>query len=363
MKKKANPNLQIFGATVLMAHLGALVQEGEGVRLGSDIEAVHRMRVASRRLRATIPLFGPSLAGKRHLEWIEVIRGVTQALGQARDKDVQIEHVVSFLEPLKPPYRAGVRRLLLRLRQQRAEIQPAVLKSLQKLEKSGLVTDMAQKLAPYDIFRDRLDPNDPVLLGVANQAIREKLDAFLQYDEFVAQPDRVEELHAMRITAKRLRYTLETFIPLFEDGLKPSIKAMRTSQDMLGAIHDADVWQVEMPRFIEEERSRTLEYFGTIRPFKRLTPGLNLYQESRQLERNQIYSEFLGTWESWKRENLWEDLKALLAVRTSAVTSTEEISGGEAGPGHDLNEVPTDSLDLPEVKIETSPEETKSADL
>jgi len=361
MKKKANPNLQIFGATVLMTHLGALVQEGEGVRLGSDIEAVHRMRVASRRLRATIPLFGPSLAGKRHLEWIEVIRGVTRALGQARDKDVQIEHVVSFLEPLQPPYRAGVRRLLLRLRQQRAEIQPAVLKSLQKLEKSGLVPDMAQKLAPFEIFHDRLDPNDPVLLGVADQAIREKLGAFLRYDEFVTQPDRVEELHAMRIAAKRLRYTLETFTPLFEDGLKPSIKAMRSSQDMLGAIHDADIWQIEMPRFIEQERSRTIEYFGTIRPFKRLIPGLTLYQESRQLERNQIYSQFLSTWEGWKRENLWEDLKSFLADRTTFLESTEDTSGGEAGPGQDQGELPAHSPDLPEVRTETSAEETNSS--
>lgn len=360
MKKKANPNLQIFGATVLMAHLGALVQESEGVRLGKDIEAVHLMRVASRRLRATIPHFGPSLAGKRHLEWIEAIRGITRAFGEARDKDVQIEHVVTFLEPLQPPYRAGIRRLLLRLRQQRASIQPAVLKSLQKLEKSGLVTDMAQKLAPFEIYRDRLDPNDPVLLKVAIQAIREKLDAFLYFDEFVTQPDRVDELHAMRIAAKRLRYTLETFAPLFEDGLKTTIKAMRSSQDMLGEIHDADVWQFEMPKFVEEERMRTLEYFGTIRPFKRLIPGLTLYQESRQLDRNKTYTEFLISWDGWKSENLWDGLKSLLSDRITAETSSENSDGVVAGPGYNPDEIPDKIPGVLDAIPEIPPADTKS---
>lgn len=301
----------------MMTHLTALVQEVEGVRLARDIEAVHRMRVASRRLRATLPLFGQQLAGKRHLVWIKSMRGITRALGAARDSDVQIEHVSKFLEQLLPPNRSGVRRLLLRLRQQRLALQPQVMKELNKFEKSGVVAEIAQKLAPFDIYRDRLDVNDPRLLKLADQAIRAHLEDFLDFDAIVDQPERIEELHAMRISAKRLRYTLETFAPLFEDGLKNYLKTMRSAQDMLGVIHDCDVWAGYIPQFMDEERLRTAEYFGSVRTFKRLVPGLTLYQNARQSERDTVYVTFRETWQSWKSEGLWENLTAILDARLS----------------------------------------------
>ncbi|MFZ3079877.1 MAG: CHAD domain-containing protein, partial [Bellilinea sp.] len=266
-----------------------------------------------------LPLFGQQLAGKRHLVWIKTMRGITRALGAARDSDVQIEHVTQFLEPLQPPNRSGVRRLLLRLRQQRLALQPQVMKELNKFEKSGVVAEIAQKLAPFDIYRDRLDVDDPGLLKLADQAIRARLDDFLDFDAIVDQPERIEELHAMRISAKRLRYTLETFAPLFEDGLKNYLKAMRSAQDMLGAIHDCDVWAVYIPQFMDEERLRTAEYFGSIRTFKRLVPGLSLYQDARRSERESVYAAFRETWAGWKSEGLWESLTTILEARLTPV--------------------------------------------
>lgn len=345
MGKKTNPNLQIYGAGTLMTHLTALVQEGSGVREGKDIEAVHRMRVASRRLRATLPLFGPHLAGKRHLEWIKSVRGITRALGEARDSDVQIAHVSAFLEDLQPPYRAGVRRLLLRLRQQRLKLQPKVLRALDRFEKSGLISEMAQKLAPFTIYRDRLDLNDPILIGMANQAIRGRLREFLDFEEFVHQPEKVAELHAMRIAAKRLRYTLETFAPLFENGLAVHIKAMRASQDMLGEIHDCDVWDSEIQQFMEEERQRTLVYFGSTRPFKRLSPGLLLYQEARRNDRSSTYQRFVAAWDQWSADRLWDQLTDQLEVRMievnpalepeETITASEPVETSEGAEGQE----------------------------
>ncbi|MHB0988994.1 MAG: CHAD domain-containing protein [Bellilinea sp.] len=355
MKIKANPNLQIYGAATMMAHLAALVQEMEGVRLAKDIEAVHHMRVASRRLRATLPLFGQQLAGKRHLVWIKTMRGVTRALGEARDSDVQIEHVSKFLESVQPPNRSGVRRLLLRLRQQRLALQPQVMKELNKFEKSGVIAEIAQKLAPFDIYRDRLDVNDPGLLKLADRAIRARLGEFLGFDAIVDQPERVEELHAMRISAKRLRYTLETFAPLFEDGLKNYLKSMRNAQDMLGTIHDCDVWAVYIPQFMDEERLRTAEYFGSVRTFKRLAPGLSLYQDARRNERDTVYAAFRETWAGWKSEGLWENLTAILEARMTPVVkpplqpaenAAAEISAPvEATERDETNLTPADDSD------------------
>jgi len=321
MKKKVNPNLQIYGANVLITHLTALVQEMEGVRQAKDLEAVHRMRVASRRLRATLPLFGQQLVGKKHLDWIKAVRGITRALGQARDADVQIDAVSRFLETVESPNRIGVRRLLLRLRQQRTSLQPMVMKELNKFEKSGVVSEMAQALAPFNIYHDRLDTNDAGLIKLANRAIRAGMADYLDFDEIVDQPEKVTELHAMRISAKRFRYTLETFAPLFEDGLKEYVKALRSGQDMLGTIHDCDVWGDLIPQFMEEEHQRTMEYFGSLRSFKRLIPGLTLYQDTRRSEREAVYSEFRESWKCWMNDGLWADLIAVLDARAAAVST------------------------------------------
>src|SRR5512141_1839971 len=79
----------VFGACVLEKHLQALSEEVEGVRAGmEDIEFVHRARVASRRLRATLPLFAGCLPRKKTKKWLSQIRAVTRALGAARDTDV-----------------------------------------------------------------------------------------------------------------------------------------------------------------------------------------------------------------------------------------------------------------------------------
>ncbi len=316
-KSSLNPNIQIFGATIILRQLSAMVDEIEGVKKAEDIEAVHRMRVATRRLRSALPIFGPFLAPRRHENWRKRIRALTRALGAARDTDVQIEHLSELISQLSPPERAGVRRLHLRLRQRRRELQKDVLKALRRFEKDALVAEITQKLAPFEIYKNQLDIHDSALHKLADEQIQARLDEFLAFEPYVTQPECVEELHAMRIAGKHLRYTLEFFAPLFEDELKRFIKSLRHCQDLLGAIHDADVWIAYLPQFIEEERQRTIEYFGHSRPFKRLEPGLLYYQELRKQERESLYHQFVQAWQEWKKEDLWENLRRNVAINSS----------------------------------------------
>ncbi|HAD07237.1 MAG TPA: hypothetical protein DCE76_08775 [Anaerolineaceae bacterium] len=334
-KSQVNQNIQIFGATIILRQLSAMVDEIEGVKKAEDIEAVHRMRVATRRLRSALPIFGPFLAPRRYENWRKRIRAVTRALGAARDADVQIEHLSELVSRLNPPERAGVLRLLLRLRQRRREMQKDVLKALRRLEKDDLVAEITQKLAPFEIYKNQLNLSDTALRKLADEHIEAHLDEFLAFEPYVTQPECVAELHAMRIAGKHLRYTLEFFAPLYEDELKYFIKSLRQCQDLLGAIHDADVWIAYLPQFIEEERQRTIEYFGHPRPFKRLLPGLLYYRELREQERQNLYQQFVRSWQEWQTENLWENLRNTVAVQLPSaepdaqLTQPEEMNDGE----------------------------------
>src|SRR5512139_634438 len=114
----------LFGLEALQERLPALANEIEGVRAAEDIEYVHRMRVASRRIRNALALFGDELPRKHYAAWRDEMRRITRALGAARDTDVQIARVQDFLQQVvDESQRAGIERLLLRLRQQRTRLQ------------------------------------------------------------------------------------------------------------------------------------------------------------------------------------------------------------------------------------------------
>lgn len=308
MKTKTDTGIQEFGAAAILRNLDALEQEFDGVRLGEDIEAIHHMRVASRRLRTALPLFGPALAPRKHEGWIRQIRDLTRALGAARDCDVQIDHLQAFYRGLPPgSARPGVRRLLLRLRQRRQKLQQAVEKALADLVKSEAPMEMQRKLRPI-LEGVEAAPRSPALLALSYEAIREKLEQFLFYEPFLPQPEAKDELHAMRIAAKRLRYTIEIFSPLYESELKDYLKALRQTQELLGEIHDCDVWMLYLPEFERREQARTLRYFGHERPFLRLRPGLEAYLADRSAARDRFYAEFLEKWQGWRQEGVWDRL-------------------------------------------------------
>ncbi len=81
----------------------------------------------------------------------------------------------------------------------------------------------------------------------ASLILQTRTSEMLAYERYIAEPDRVYELHQMRIAAKRLRYTLEIFQGAFEQFTtlgKPYgvvIEEIKGLQEHLGDLHDADV--------------------------------------------------------------------------------------------------------------------------
>ena len=88
----------IFGIQRLLPLVDAFSNEIHGVKTAQDIEHIHRMRVASRRLRAALPLFASCFPEKKYQVWMEEIRTVTRALGEARDTDVQIAFLTKLIK-------------------------------------------------------------------------------------------------------------------------------------------------------------------------------------------------------------------------------------------------------------------------
>jgi CHAD domain-containing protein len=312
-----------FGVQVLEKHLAAMRQEIAGIRLGEDIEAIHHMRVASRRLRAALPLFARYFSRQQQKNWKKEIPRLTRALGEARDTDVQIESLEKILiEHPEPRLAPGIHRVVLRLSQRRVGLQVIVIQALDGLENSGALNCLVEGSPADQTPEIPPEPFDRVLYHLAGDAIQQKLTAFLSFEPYVSHPEAAEQLHAMRIAAKRLRYMLEIFAPLYDEGLKSFILAVKTAQEMLGNIHDCDVWIAFLPLFTGEEKQRILDFYGHARPFLPLQPGIRFLQENRQLERHLQYEEFVQNWETWHSLHLWQDLLETLSLPMQLVHSS-----------------------------------------
>jgi len=309
MSPKIDDGFCVFGAIVINRHMQALMGEIEGVRNAEDIEFIHRMRVATRRLRSALPIFKPCFGGKEYKGWLKQIKAITRALGAARDTDVQIAVLEDYYANLPSPvYQQGIRRLLLRLRQKREKLQQPVLEALDDLHKKGTLQDMGGGLAPLLERKDQVYLYTPYLYLSGYNHISQRLQDFFAYEPYVEHPECVTELHAMRIAAKQLRYTLEVFAPLYPGELKANIQVVRKCQEMLGDIHDCDVWLTFLPAFMDQEQCLTEDFYGHSRYFRRLVPGIRAFEANRKLAREKQYAAFVSYWQKNRLQNSWQSL-------------------------------------------------------
>jgi CHAD domain-containing protein len=112
-----------FGAAaarVVSVRADELLEQSEGVLDTSDIERVHDMRVASRRLRAAMEVFEPCFPSKRFRAVLEHVKAIADALGERRDRDVSIVALERFGEAQAAPDRRGVQLMVDRLREEQA---------------------------------------------------------------------------------------------------------------------------------------------------------------------------------------------------------------------------------------------------
>lgn len=79
------------------------------------------------------------------------------------------------------------------------------------------------------------------LRTVARRVLGVRIAEVYSFAPFIHDPARVTDLHNMRISAKRLRYTLEIFRSCYPPPVENLLDQVKGLQELLGEIHDADV--------------------------------------------------------------------------------------------------------------------------
>jgi len=270
-------------------------EEIHGVKAGADIEHIHRMRVASRRLRAILPLFKECFKQKEYRRWIRSVKAVTRALGTARDTDVQI----AFLEDFARQHDQGsgslpgIDGLIAPLRRKRRQEQETVLAAIHDLEQAGTLEGLRSAIRSHG--KERAAPAHPRrLYMMAGDRISFLLDDLLAYEPRLLDPADSAGHHAMRIAAKKLRYTLEIYRPLYKDKLRTPIKTLKGIQETLGEIHDCDVW---IGLLAEHPAGPGPE-----------TAGIAMLLDDRRECRGDLYADLVVRWIDLREKKLFEGL-------------------------------------------------------
>jgi CHAD domain-containing protein len=94
----------------------------------SDIERVHDMRVATRRLRAALEVCEPCFPGKRFKSTLAEVKEIADALGERRDRDVSIAALEGFAAEMPAPDRPGIQSLINELRAEQRQANEALAK-------------------------------------------------------------------------------------------------------------------------------------------------------------------------------------------------------------------------------------------
>ena len=230
------------GRKVWLFHFALMLCHEEGTLLGQDIEELHDMRVATRRMRTVFDIFAPAFEPKIMKQYLKGLRTIGKALGEVRDLDVILGNALDYQRKMKEENRPGLEPLLSKWQQVIDKKRARMTKHLQSdayrnfkynfnlfLQAPGQLRSFVEISVMNSHLRDIV----PVLIYGRYAAVR-------AYESILPSAS-VKQLHALRIEFKKFRYALEYFREILGENAGFAIAEIKQSQDHLGELHDTDV--------------------------------------------------------------------------------------------------------------------------
>jgi CHAD domain-containing protein len=241
---KGDPAVEHLRA-YLRAQLTAIERHDPAVRVGSDPEDLHKLRVAIRRSRAALRETRSLLGEERGRELRDELKWLGRQLGPARDLDVLIERLRIEVAELDGPDAVPAGKIVLQLESEREAAQAALLETLESPRYSSLLA-----LLEETVNAPPVAASDLSLTKVAQREFR-RLER--QVKSLRVSPSN-DALHRARIQAKRLRYATELSAQLLGKDAEHVVSAAKKFQDVVGAHQDAVVAEERIRNAVRRAR-------------------------------------------------------------------------------------------------------------
>jgi CHAD domain-containing protein/CYTH domain-containing protein len=225
---------------VAIAYVREASEASQRLLAGQDVEALHDLRVALRRLRSVMRFFEKELHDSVRKSIAKRLRAIARATGEGRDAEVQLAWITAQLSRHDWTERAGARWWAAALSEKkeqayaqlRDQLVPDLVRLLPRLE-----VDLGRYREARTLVGDRPAPR----FGdrIARQLRRETSELV----EALTSVRTVEDeaiAHQGRIHAKRVRYLVEPLREEVEEA-RDVAKALRALQEKLGNLNDLAV--------------------------------------------------------------------------------------------------------------------------
>jgi CHAD domain-containing protein len=215
-----------------------LVRNDPIVRMDTDPDGVHQARVATRRLRSDLRTFRAALDRSWAKALREELGWLGGELGTARDADVLRSRLAARARTLPVQSAQGAAELIAGLAERRARAHAALLQQMDSARYLSLVDRLIDAAnAPALVEDQSTRPAAEALRWL----VRNDWRALEKKVSLLADPPTDEELHTVRILAKRCRYAAEAAAPVLGGPIRELAAAARDLQEPLGELHDAVV--------------------------------------------------------------------------------------------------------------------------
>ena len=309
--------------------LESLLRHQVAVESG-EAEPLHQLRVATRRLRATIELFSSVIYAsqlkifRRDLPWIGSLAG------GARECDVTSALITARATKIEPGLKDAIAPMLAALDEGRTSEQAR----LHELFASKRYRNLLAKLAHPAIKKVGADRR----LGiVAAQLVRPASRGAARLGGKLAAdaPDVV--FHKLRVRLKRLRYELEMIAPLGAKRHRKTLRRLEELQELLGSYHDITVASAWLLSYAEISAA----------PPKTILAAGALIQSLSNRE-NKLRRQCMRAWRRFERSDAMHD--TLEEIRRAGRLALKPVSlsspSADAGENDPPNQSPGARPDL-----------------
>lgn len=300
------------GRKVMRYHFARMISHETGTRLGENIEELHKMRVATRRMRAAYLVFSDYYQPQSIKVHLKGLRATGRALGQVRDLDVFIEKARKYQETQPEGQSDDLAPLINYWVQKRDSAREKLVNYLD----SEQYQSFKRK---FNVFLNtagagakpiqRSIPSPSQVYELAPVMVYSCLASVRSYDPFLVDA-KIETLHALRIELRKLRYSIEFFQELLGSETASVISDLKMMQDHLGNLNDAQVAAQSIQNFIEgwDINQENLPISKRQNPEPIVT-----YLASRHAELHRLTVEFGKVWEYFNRPEFKRNLALSLA--------------------------------------------------
>ncbi len=197
----------------------SLVAQAKATQKSPDPDAVHDLRVAIRRFTQSLVIYQDVFRARDAAKLRKRLKAVLRLAGAVRDFDI-----TGKLVSKKAAAAAAVHQNLLRRR-------------------TVAVRELKAGIRKWLLRRDSLPvTGHPPAIRVAEIAAarlaKDVRDFFSKGKDVASAGQSARNLHRFRIEAKKFRYTLELFQPVYGDAVETRLENMRDLQTALGDIND-----------------------------------------------------------------------------------------------------------------------------